>query len=30
MYDVSNFDTIKDPMVTGGAPNNMLALSKYE
>lgn len=30
MYDTVNFDTIENPMVTGGGPNNALALKKFE
>lgn len=29
-YNTSNFDTIENPMVTGGAPNNPLTLKKFE
>ena len=30
MYDTVNFDTIENPMVTGGGPNNALALRRFE
>lgn len=29
-YNTANFNTIEHPIVTGGAPNNVLALKKYE
>jgi hypothetical protein len=29
-YDTNNFNTIENPMVTGGAPNNGLTLQKFE
>jgi len=29
-YDTANFNTIDHPMVTGGSPNNTLALIKFE
>ena len=29
-YDTRDYDTIENPMVTGGSPSNILALSKYE
>jgi len=29
-YDTANFNTIDHPMVTGGSPNNALALIKFE
>ena len=29
-YNSCNFDTIENPMVTGGAPNNILKLAEYE
>ena len=30
MYDTVNFDTIENPRVTGGGPNNPLALKRFE
>ena len=29
-YETRDFDTIENPMVTGGSPANVLALTKYE
>lgn len=29
-YDTRDYDTIENPMVTGGSPSNVLALTKYE
>lgn len=29
-YDTNNFNTIENPMVTGGAPNNTLTLLRFE
>ena len=29
-YDTVNFNTIENPMVTGGSPNNTLTLIKFE
>ena len=29
-YDASNYDTIENPVITGGAPNNILKLVEYE
>ena len=29
-YDTIKFNTIENPMITGGSPNNTLTLKKYE
>lgn len=29
-YDTLKFNTIENPYITGGSPNNTLALKKYE